>query len=338
MLKVVSCKITRIQCNKLKKTGFSHEDIFRLTGINYSDLENENGYIDQLKQNKLTKLLIENGLQEPQLHESNNGFITDQFYEMAYVFNGATIRDCLIRFIAYRPIIGSCDDVFLIPRQGGLSIRYFSDSDYQNQDLRALANFMIITKILRALGPDFTHGVKISLALAKLTHLSEYSEFFATGINLNSSSNEMYIPDLLLDKKNEMHNVFSELALKHVADEKMNAIQSAFTEPGLKEKICNQLKEMVHTQSLHDALELLCQMNNCSRWTLNRKLGKEGVTFNELLKVVRTNESRHLLRNSNKPIVEISDMLGFNSQSSFNRFVMDNLKSTPTEIRQELLP
>jgi len=337
MLKVVNSKIVCLQYNKLKGIGFSDDDIAKFTGLNHVELLNSERYIDGIRQNKLTKLLIENNLQHPRLLDQGVNFILDSFRELAYVFNGPTLRDCLMRFIEYRTIIGNCDDIVLIQQSDGIALRYISDSCMPGLDFRSLANFVMIILILRSLSPKPIQGLTVSLANTKLDNLREYSDFFATAIKLNCSKDEIFIPNSLLNITNEQYNSFSDTTLKHIADEKILSINSRFKQPSLKDKLYIELKEMVHANSLHNSLELICKLNNCSRWTLNRKLSKESVTFQDLLRAVRVSESRNLLRDTNKPIVEISDMLGFNSQSSFNRFVLDNLMSSPTKVRNELM-
>ncbi|MGF1760870.1 helix-turn-helix transcriptional regulator [Photobacterium sagamiensis] len=337
MLKVVNSKIVCLQYNKLKGIGLSDDDIDKFTGLNHVELFNSERYIDGIRQNKLTQLLVENNLQHPRILEHGVDFILDDFRELAYVFNGPTLRDCLMRFIQYRTIIGNCDDVFLIQQPDGIALRYISDSCMPGQDFRALANFVIIILILRSLSPKPIQGLTVSLAFKKLDNLGEYSDFFATAIKLNCSKDEIFIPTVLLYTASEQHNSFLDTTLKHIADEKIISINSRFKQPSLKDKLYRDLKEMVHVNSLHNSLELICKLNNCSRWTLNRKLSREGVKFQDLLRAVRVSESRNLLRETNKPIIEISDMLGFNSQSSFNRFVLDNLMSSPTKVRNELV-
>ncbi|PSW06817.1 hypothetical protein C9I89_04670 [Photobacterium lipolyticum] len=337
MLKVVNSKIMFLQYNKLKGIGFSDDDLYKVTGLNHSELVNSECYIDGIRQNKLTQLLVENNLQHPQLLDHNVDFILADFRELAYVFNGPTLRDCLMRFIQYRTIIGNCDDVFLIQQPDGIALRYISDSYMPGQDCRALANFVMITLVLRSLSPKPILGLTVSFANKKLDNLREYNDFFATAVKLNCSKNEIFIPSRLLNQENERYNEFSDLLLKQVADDKILSINSSLEKPCLKNKLYDQLKEMAYNSSLHHSLERICKLNNCSRWTLNRKLSKESVTFQDLLRAVRVSESRNLLRETNKPIVEISDILGFNSQSSFNRFVLDNLMSSPTKVRNQLM-
>lgn len=337
MLRVVNSKIVSLKYNELKSIGFSDDDIYKFTGLNHTELLNSECYIDGVRQNKLTQLLVENNMHPPGLLEFGVDSIIDDFRELSYVFNGPTLRDCLMRFIQYRTIIGNCDDLFLIQQHNGITLRYFSDSSVPSQDFRALANFVIISLVLRSLSPKPIQGLTISLSLKQIDNLREYCDFFATTINLNGSSDDMFIPNILLTQQNEQYNVFSDMTLKQVADEKILSIHSDLKQSYLKDKLYEQLKEMVYSNSLHNSLELVCKLNNCSRWTLNRKLSKEGVTFQDLLRAVRVTESRNLLRATDKPIVEISDMLGFNSQSSFNRFVLDNLMSSPTKVRNQLM-
>lgn len=59
-----------------------------------------------------------------------------------------------------------------------------------------------------------------------------------------------------------------------------------------------------------------------------------GVTFTEYLQKYRLNVAKNLLISTDKPIIEVSMLCGFNSYSSFSRVFKDNIGITPTEFRQ----
>ncbi len=72
---------------------------------------------------------------------------------------------------------------------------------------------------------------------------------------------------------------------------------------------------------------------NVSRWTLNRKLQGEGSSFSILLRKARVSEACRLLEEGEHPLQNISDRVGFSSQSAFNRFFKANTRMTPLAYR-----
>ena len=82
-----------------------------------------------------------------------------------------------------------------------------------------------------------------------------------------------------------------------------------------------------------EVLKMLCDILRVSRWTLNRRLHKEGTNFKDLFGVAKINVSIKLLRETNLSIQEISDWLAFSSHSSFTRFFRPKMKISPTNYR-----
>ncbi len=62
--------------------------------------------------------------------------------------------------------------------------------------------------------------------------------------------------------------------------------------------------------------------------------GETGYTVKEYITRMKIREAKNLLRNSERPIIEISEALGFSSQSHFNRVFKSNTGMTPREYRE----
>ena len=69
--------------------------------------------------------------------------------------------------------------------------------------------------------------------------------------------------------------------------------------------------------------------------TFQRRLAKEGVTFNQVLARTRATLAQDYLKYSNLSALEISQLLGFREQSSFNHFFIDQLSVSPMKFRQQ---
>ena len=82
-------------------------------------------------------------------------------------------------------------------------------------------------------------------------------------------------------------------------------------------------------------LEDICSNLNVSRWTLNRKLQNENTSFITLLKETKIKMACELLIESKHTMQEISESIGFSSQSVFSRFFKTNLSVSPLAFRDE---
>lgn len=92
------------------------------------------------------------------------------------------------------------------------------------------------------------------------------------------------------------------------------------------------------TMNFHrnDGYELLAKQLNISTRQLDRLLKKDyGMGYQRMLLEYRLAIAINLLHNTNKPIEEISEIVGYNSSSSFTTFIKRETKLTPSEIRKE---
>ena len=79
-------------------------------------------------------------------------------------------------------------------------------------------------------------------------------------------------------------------------------------------------------------VESLAQYMNMSRSTLYRKIKEiSAVSPNELINASRLKKAAFLLKTTNKKIFEISDEVGYRSQTSFGRNFQKKFKKSPTE-------
>lgn len=72
---------------------------------------------------------------------------------------------------------------------------------------------------------------------------------------------------------------------------------------------------------------------NLGERTLQRRLRKENTSFREILNNVRIELSERYLK-ENIPFIEIAFLLGFDSQSSFNKFFLKHFKEQPSIFKE----
>ncbi|HAP58574.1 MAG TPA: hypothetical protein DCR93_03350 [Cytophagales bacterium] len=72
-----------------------------------------------------------------------------------------------------------------------------------------------------------------------------------------------------------------------------------------------------------------------SNRTLTRRLSENGVSFRDLIKKAQEEESKHLLKQSNRSIAEIAFLIGFSEQSAFNRAFKRWTGQSPVEYRKQ---
>ena len=113
---------------------------------------------------------------------------------------------------------------------------------------------------------------------------------------------------------------------EHVAKIKGNENYSPFLIK-LNKYIINHLADAIKSENICSSLYI-------SKSSLFAKIKKESwMTLSEYILKFKINESKNLLKYTNKPIAVISAYLGFSSQSHFNRAFKKYLKITPLKYR-----
>ncbi len=85
----------------------------------------------------------------------------------------------------------------------------------------------------------------------------------------------------------------------------------------------------------NDGYELLAKQLNVSTRQLDRILKKDyGMGYQRILLEYRLGVAMNLLHNTDKPIEEISEIVGYSSTSSFSAFIRRETNRTPSEIRK----
>lgn len=80
-------------------------------------------------------------------------------------------------------------------------------------------------------------------------------------------------------------------------------------------------------------VEVVASQLHMSRYTLHKKLKREGLTFARLLEEVRRQQALSYMQDKTKPLVEIAEQLGFSELSAFSRAFKRWMGTSPAEYR-----
>ena len=84
-------------------------------------------------------------------------------------------------------------------------------------------------------------------------------------------------------------------------------------------------------------LENIARRLNLNERTLQRKLAKFGIKFEELLDITRRDEAVRLLREGREPLADIAFQLGYSNQANFNRAFHRWTGNAPMAYRQRTI-
>lgn len=107
--------------------------------------------------------------------------------------------------------------------------------------------------------------------------------------------------------------------------ESMNLLARAGSDrldnPGTHTGIVHDVQAQIRQQLANGEpnLEQVCDQLQLTSWTLQRRLGDNGLTFTQLVDVVRRELARQYLSQANLPISELALLLGYSEASAFSR-------------------
>nr|WP_222942471.1 hybrid sensor histidine kinase/response regulator transcription factor [Arenibacter arenosicollis] len=132
------------------------------------------------------------------------------------------------------------------------------------------------------------------------------------------------IKNLIENRKNIM-TYYSSSPLAHLKSIALTATDETFI---------NKLDEVIskHISDPNLSVETLSDIMFMSRSTLYRKIKEmSNLSPNELINIARLKKAAELLRKGEYRIYEVSEMVGYNSQTSFGRNFQKQFNMTPTE-------
>jgi len=155
----------------------------------------------------------------------------------------------------------------------------------------------------------------------KVASLTAYRQICHSSCHFSQSQNSILVADEVLAWPNKMGQ-------QHAPHEP----ETSPANTTLSQKVTHFLEERL-AQGNPPLKEVAAQYHLTLR-TFQRRLDREGTQYIQILNEVRRRLAKDYLLYSTMNTLQISQMLGFKEQSSFNHFFSDNLNMTPTEFRR----
>ena len=111
--------------------------------------------------------------------------------------------------------------------------------------------------------------------------------------------------------------------------------QQAPNADSLSEDVIRLINSLLPTG--HCTSDIIASHLSMHKRTLQRRLAREGVTYEQLLNEERIKMARQYLMEPNLKLSQIAGLLGYSEQSAFNRACRDWFDLTPRAYRQQLL-
>ena len=132
----------------------------------------------------------------------------------------------------------------------------------------------------------------------------------------------------LLNNRKKLRDYFVNIPFAHLKSVAHNKSDELFLE---------KLNQLIQTHIEDHALDVdkLAKLMNMGRTSLFRKIKSvTELTPNELINLTRLKKAAELLSGAEYKIYEVSDMVGFGSQTNFGRIFLKQFGMTPTEYQK----
>ncbi|WP_320152099.1 helix-turn-helix transcriptional regulator [uncultured Tolumonas sp.] len=335
MPKSVSNVIMRNVLHKLKGDGVNTRSIIEYCGVSDYEIERDNGRIAEHKHYRFM-------LKTKEYLQPVNDFIFDNFMALSFqnhpdffgiCLNESSAKEALDSYIRYRIMIGNCDDLIKHAGVEKSSFEYINLGPKELGASQAIFNFIMLYSIVKNYSNSFNINVRFVGKPPQKKHLLDV--FFNTQCLWEQNNNSIVFNNQELDRPRQDYNGSLNSMQKTRLNELCRKLESDSDYSSL-------IKEMI-IHSIHlgrfdgddSILEDICNNLSISRWTLNRKLQNENTSFITLLKETKIKMACELLIESKYTMQEISESIGFSSQSVFSRFFKTNLSVSPLAFRDE---
>ena len=337
--RTVSGRITRHLWQTLLAHGIGTAEFTGQTGVTLAELESPDARISADKHRRCVELigrfnfrptLLENGLQ----------FLFNDFPSLANLcVNSPNLRTALHHLLEFRGLIGEFDYMLLKENGDQVQLEYIAEFAPGNGAMQALANFSNAALITRCYDTGATPAVfQAEFMGAKPGFANEISAFFGQQARFGAARNTLTFSAARLDAPFPHYNPTLAPFLAQHARNDLSAIRQTSCFSATVERLIQSLLGASAEQpDAGSLLQTLCRELNTTRWTLHRQLQQEGTSFKELELRIKISESCRLLRDTQLSVAEISEQLGFSSQSAFTRFFKARQDLPPASYRQSLI-
>lgn len=311
---VVNSSTAKILTSYLNKKGLKQTDIEAKLNYPLELLENLDAKLPLSVYQSLWDIAIEY-THDPYLGLTlaQNPYNNEMSLVSHVFFNSSNLREGLKQYIRYYALINESITVQLSTQKGLANVSYYCQNKaaYCPQDIEhTLA--LSVTRIKENIHKG------ISLEEVHFEHachnLERFEQFFACPVYFNQKQSSLIFKEKYLDYTFPKKST-------HLSNFLTNHLEQLLAKLKKKESLSEQVKRIIEkslSSGEFDAEQVASELH-MSRPTLYRKLKLEGVSFHEIVDMVRKNKAKALLNKNQHTLSEIAFLLGFSELSSFSR-------------------
>lgn len=249
-----------------------------------------------------------------------------------YIFqNCRSVQEAAEQFIRYQKLLYAVSE-FKITSENTVSKIEHSIKlrPYGNYDriTTELAFSSMITILRELVGGDVT-PLRVEFSFEKPGDVSSHREIFRSPLGFSRDKNIIVFRKELLARAIPGRQSYIKYLMTRHADSLLKKKEDGSS---FKNEVMEIALELLPDRGL--SIASISKKLNMSRWTLTRKLKKEGLNYSNLIDGLKKDIALDHLENSNLSISEISFLLGYSEVSAFRRAFKKWTARTPRNLRE----
>ena len=258
------------------------------------------------------------------------------FPELGAVWcNSPSMRSALLSYLHYRDLLGEFDTVHCRENDDGLLFEYWPDEQQAIGETSAWFNFELLVGIAEHYAGEIKMLIDVELAGAIGARWRTLADACPVSLHADRGRFSLELRSAVLDSAYACHHPILDAHARSLLDSQLTALrQTSLFSSRLRQTLLDVLDEDDFERCDESLLKMSCDRLGMSRWTVQRYLQAEGLSFSALLQQMRGDEAYRLLCESDLPLTEVSERLGFCSQSSFTRFFTTHFGQSPARFRK----
>ncbi|MCE0493145.1 helix-turn-helix transcriptional regulator [Vibrio salinus] len=345
-----STHFEKIIVNHILESGLTWNYITHATGISQEVMSCKTARITPEQHYKLLNMLqkhrgldwlnLKNNFSIEYLLNKNN--ILDSFSQSspeyaALVLNCENLRTALRNFIKFRTIVGNINEFNLIESSNTITMTYKHHFPELRYSFVSIINFIFVIFISNTYSNKENIKFQISCTCSKSPYLEGICRYWNSKILWQQESDSIIFTCKNLDTPYQQFNQATHDILLKIVQNKNDEI---YKKDNIKDIVSSVIRNNINDRNIYysssKSIHSICEILNINKIKLSRRLKEVGTSYKIIEKSVKLEESVKMLQYSNKSIAEISEQLGFSTQSVFNRFFNELMNTTPLKYRKKI--
>jgi AraC-like DNA-binding protein len=339
--------LVRLVQRQAQSIGLGMAAFCAQTGVRPEELADVHGRIDAARFARVQRVLCHYLLDCPghRPQPPNLSALFDDLPRLTALWcNSASLGDALMHYVQFRRVLGEPDTVDCQVQGDAIAITYRPDVPGTAGLCSAIGNFAVAVGCIQHYQADSSpaerRGLAFELQLAASPGRATAQLQDAMGVvfqmgnahRLVVRGQELWSP---AHHFNPLLHDLSRRALERDLQQLDNVPRFATQVQAAIEQVWAD-SLYLSTPALAGLLSAVGDRLGLSRWTLRRRLEDEGQSFQALVDALRARRAQRLLGEPGPSMLDISQRLGFATQSSFNRFYRKHFDRTPMQARQDM--